>query len=129
MAPAETLTPRERVSLALNHEEPDRIPIDLGGFQTGIHRVAYQDLIAHLGLEEEPPALLYVPLSQMAERFSKLSVQLLPLNLIVKSGIESAGLVPAVEKAVWSYDPDQPVTGATSMEQVVANPSARRSSA
>jgi uroporphyrinogen decarboxylase len=57
MSHHETMTPRERVSLALNYEEPDRIPIDLGGFQTGIHRVAYQDLIAHLGLEEEPPIL------------------------------------------------------------------------
>jgi uroporphyrinogen decarboxylase len=43
--------------MALNHEEPDRIPIDLGGFQTGIHRIAYRDLIEHLGLEEEPPIL------------------------------------------------------------------------
>jgi uroporphyrinogen decarboxylase len=25
------MTPRERVVLALNHKEPDRIPIDLGG--------------------------------------------------------------------------------------------------
>jgi uroporphyrinogen decarboxylase len=57
MASSETMSPRERVSLALNHEEPDRIPIDLGGFQTGIHRVAYQDLIAHLGLKEKPPIL------------------------------------------------------------------------
>jgi predicted permease len=76
--------------------------------------------VKELGLEEEPPVLLYVPLSQMAERFSKLSVQLLPLRLVVKSDVESAGLVPAVEKAVWSYDPDQPVTGAIPMEQVVA---------
>jgi hypothetical protein len=68
--------------------------------------------VRELGLKQEPPAVLYVPLSQMGERFSKLSVQLLPLNLIVKSDMESAGLAPAVEKAVWSYDPDQPMTGA-----------------
>ena len=34
----ETLTPRERVHKALNHEIPDRVPIDLGGNQTGIHK-------------------------------------------------------------------------------------------
>ncbi len=29
---------RERIQLALNHQEPDRIPLDLGaGFQTGMH--------------------------------------------------------------------------------------------
>jgi uroporphyrinogen decarboxylase len=38
---------------ALNFEEPDRVPIDLGGFQTGIHKRAYQDLLDYLGLEEE----------------------------------------------------------------------------
>ena len=49
----ETMTPRERVTKALNHQIPDRIPIDLGGFQTGIHKKAYAALIAHLGLKEE----------------------------------------------------------------------------
>ena len=40
------------VSAALRHEEPDRVPIDLGGFQTGIHKKAYEALIEHLGLDE-----------------------------------------------------------------------------
>ena len=44
----ETSTSRERVLKAVNHQQPDRIPIDLGGFQTGIHRKAYEDLIEHL---------------------------------------------------------------------------------
>jgi len=47
------MTPRERVLAALDHREPDRVPIDLGGNQTGIHKVAYRKLIEHLGLEEE----------------------------------------------------------------------------
>ena len=51
-AATETLTPRERVLTALSHRQPDRVPIDLGGNQTGIHRVAYEALAAHLGLEE-----------------------------------------------------------------------------
>lgn len=49
---AVTMTSRERVLSALNHHEPDRIPIDLGGNQTGIHKFAYADLTRHLGLEE-----------------------------------------------------------------------------
>lgn len=49
----ETMTPRERVLAALNHREPDRAPIDLGGCQTGIHRDAYTDLLEHLGMDEE----------------------------------------------------------------------------
>jgi len=49
----ETMTPRERVIKALNHQIPDRIPIDLGGFQTGIHKKAYAALIDYLGLKEK----------------------------------------------------------------------------
>ena len=42
---------RERVLMALNHEEPDRVPIDLGSTQvTGICRNTYADLLACLGL-------------------------------------------------------------------------------
>ena len=49
----ETTTSRQRVLKALNHEPPDRVPIDLGGNQTGIHKVAYQELIALLGIRDE----------------------------------------------------------------------------
>ncbi|MHC4799724.1 MAG: uroporphyrinogen decarboxylase family protein, partial [Planctomycetota bacterium] len=47
------MTSRERVLKAINHEVPDRVPIDFGGFQTGIHKFAYADLIEHLGIEDE----------------------------------------------------------------------------
>ena len=53
MAIKDKVTPRERVLKALNHEQPDRVPIDLGGNQTGIHRMAYQALIDHLGIHDE----------------------------------------------------------------------------
>jgi uroporphyrinogen decarboxylase len=49
----ETLTPRQRVLTALEHREPDRVPIDLGGNQTGIHRLAYETLLARLGWQED----------------------------------------------------------------------------
>ena len=42
---------RERVILALNHKEPDRVPFDLGGtVVTGIHTQAYANLRTCLGL-------------------------------------------------------------------------------
>lgn len=49
----ETMTSRERVLAAIEHREPDRVPIDLGGNQTGIHRLAYEALLETLGLAEE----------------------------------------------------------------------------
>ena len=46
---------RERVMKALNHEEPDRIPIDIGGtLCTGIMAVAYDRLKKHLGIDGKP---------------------------------------------------------------------------
>jgi len=45
------MTPRERVLTALNHKEPDRVPIDLGGtWVTTIHTDAYQELAKYIGL-------------------------------------------------------------------------------
>lgn len=48
------MTPRERVLAALNHQEPDRVPIDLGSCgPAGIHVQAYKRLLKVLGIEEE----------------------------------------------------------------------------
>ena len=44
---------RERVRRALNHQEPDRVPIDLGGYQTGIMVYAYNMVKEMLGVEEK----------------------------------------------------------------------------
>ena len=41
---------RERLIAAINHREPDRVPVDLGSTpSTGISMVAYQNLINYLG--------------------------------------------------------------------------------
>lgn len=61
----ETMTSRERLLKALNHEEPDRVPIDLGGNQTGIHKFAYKALIEHLGIEDE--VRIMDPVQQLAQ--------------------------------------------------------------
>ncbi len=52
MASIEQMTSRERVLVALNMQIPDRVPIDLGGFQSGIHKKAYMDLLRFLGKDE-----------------------------------------------------------------------------
>ena len=45
---------RERAIRALNHEEADRIPIDLGAtIISSIHKDAYLDLKQYLGMEPE----------------------------------------------------------------------------
>lgn len=48
------MEPRKRVRWALNHQEPDRVPIDFGGtLCSSIHRDAYVALKGHLGMEVE----------------------------------------------------------------------------
>ena len=70
----ETMTSRERVLTALSHQVPDRVPIDLGGFQTGIHRKAYENLLRYLGIEDDvrildPVQQLVVPCEELLQRF------------------------------------------------------------
>ena len=43
---------KERVLMALNHEPPDRVPIDLGGRQTTLMIPAYEKLKAYLGFTD-----------------------------------------------------------------------------
>ncbi len=57
---------RQRVLAALNHREPDRVPVDLSGHRSsGIAAMAYARLRRHLGLAERP-IRVYDPLQQLA---------------------------------------------------------------
>ena len=45
------MTSRERVATALNHQEPDRVPLDIGaGQSTGLVAEAYENLQAYTGI-------------------------------------------------------------------------------
>ena len=60
------MTSRERILTALNHREPDRVPIDLGSYRSsGIAAIAYPKLRAALGLEPKP-IYVYDPVQQLA---------------------------------------------------------------
>ncbi len=79
------MSSRERLLTALQHQEPDRIPFDLGSTQvTGIHVIAYQRLREYLGLPAVEPTICD-------------EVQGLALpddDLIEKLGIDVRGLFP-----------------------------------
>lgn len=52
------MKPRERLQRALNHQEADRVPMDLGATRnSGITMPAYQRLVEYLGLELEAQPL------------------------------------------------------------------------
>ncbi len=71
------LTSRQRLLTTLDHREPDRVPVDLGGNQTGIHRIAYQNLIRHLGLVED---IVIMDLAQQLARPSEAVLQRLRID-------------------------------------------------
>lgn len=76
---------RERILAALNHQEPDRIPFDLGSTQvTGIHVVAYQRLREYLGLPQVKPIMCDV-IQQLA---------LPDYDVVEKLGVDVRGLFP-----------------------------------
>ncbi|MHB1315796.1 MAG: uroporphyrinogen decarboxylase family protein [Christensenellales bacterium] len=53
------MTSRERVYKAIRFEEPDRVPVDIGGTDvTSIHMDAYINIAKHLGLDLEPPKVI-----------------------------------------------------------------------
>ncbi len=60
------MTSRERILAALNHQQPDRVPIDFGGHRSsGIAAMAYPKLREALGLPERP-VRVYDPIQQLA---------------------------------------------------------------
>jgi len=60
------MNPRERVLAALNHRQPDRVPVDFGGHRSsGIAAIAYRKLRQALGLPERP-IRVYDPVQQLA---------------------------------------------------------------
>ncbi|MEI2726196.1 MAG: hypothetical protein V9H26_22580 [Verrucomicrobiota bacterium] len=47
------MTSRERILAAIEHRQPDKVPIDLGATpSSGISAIAYGKLKQHLGLTE-----------------------------------------------------------------------------
>lgn len=66
------MTPRERVLASLSHEEPDRVPLDLGGLATTIESVPYDELKKYLGIKGETRLFLrdhVDPPEEVLERF------------------------------------------------------------
>jgi uroporphyrinogen decarboxylase len=78
------LTSRQRVLKAVNHEEPDRVPIDIGGtLLTGIHKNAHKNLVEYLGypyVEEDLDIIqqLVKPDQRILDRFGNDCYRVLP---------------------------------------------------
>ncbi len=97
-----SLSHRDRVLAVLNHEVPDRYPIDLGGCPaTGINLYAYQRLVRHLGLPgpirvQTERSLLAWPDAAVLERFDA------HLGLIIAHTAEDSGERSVFEEAAYN---------------------------
>ncbi len=61
------MTPRKRILTAIQHKEPDRVPVDFGSTpSSGISAVAYSNLINYLGYGDLP-VRVYDVVQQLAE--------------------------------------------------------------
>ena len=82
------MTSRERVIAALEHREPDRVPIDLGGtIMSGIMAHALDRLRKHLGLERRPVRVyeIFQMLGEVeADLVERLGVDVLPVEPMVQ---------------------------------------------
>lgn len=82
------LTPAERLKMALNHKEPDRIPLDLGSTKmSGISIKAYQNFINYKGWQDmdNNPKILD-PVQQLA---------LVNEAVLRKISVDTRGLIPS----------------------------------
>ena len=98
---------RERVNTTLNHKEPDKVPLDLGGNQTSIHIKAYKKLIEYLEIEDREIQIcdfiqqIALPCDELLERFNIDIKYIRPLGGMVKID----GFEPRYEgKYVGVYD-------------------------
>ena len=81
-----SMTPRQRVIATLNHEQPDRVPIDFGSnYNTSVNVIAYNRLKRHLGITSPTymrytiPMLAAVDLDEGREVMKMMGGDVLPL--------------------------------------------------
>lgn len=85
------MTPRERVRIALQHREPDRVPIDSNGIVSSIHEVAYGNLLHRLGRSEE--IVILDPVQRIA---------LASEEVLITLGVDTRYLYPNAPDG-WEY--------------------------
>jgi len=96
-----------------------RIIIERGSARVPHEIVGVIGDVKSFGLEEETHAELFHPYPQAPSTI---------LGVVVRTRVEPASLAPAVRSAVWSVDPDQPITYLMPMSDLAAESLAFRRS-
>jgi putative ABC transport system permease protein len=88
----------------------DPSPREIIGVVRNVHEV---------GLDAEPPAVIYAPQVQMPPPFHAWFVRLRPHTLLVRGSAAPAALEQAMQRAVWEVDPQLSITEVTPMKELV----------
>ncbi len=67
-----------------------------------------------------PVPTLYVPLAQQNDLYTALAVRLLAFSVVVRGDGRPAELARSAQQAIWSVDPQQPVSDVRPMGEIVA---------
>jgi predicted permease len=77
--------------------------------------------VREVGLSQDAPPVIYVPVAQVSDLLTKLANSLIPASWIVKASTTTFGLAPMIEREFTSAGGQLPVAKVQSMEQVVAS--------
>jgi predicted permease len=76
--------------------------------------------VREVALGEAPEPTVYVPMSQQHDSWAALATRVVPFSLAVRADARAADLTRAVQQAVWSVDPQQPISEIRLLEDIVA---------
>lgn len=104
------LTSRERVELALNHQEPDRVPLDLGSCgQTGMHVTTVYQLRQALGLDAPGTPVKVIEPYQMLGEIKMDLIEALRVDVIGLGGLNTLFGYKSEKWKPWTFHDGTPL--------------------
>lgn len=76
--------------------------------------------VREISLDSDPPAIVYVPLSQIPQAVAGLLVGSLPEALVVRASGAPADVARGVQDAIREIDSSQPVTDVLALDEIVS---------
>jgi predicted permease len=70
-------------------------------------------------LTDRPPAIVYLAMSLQNDGITALAIRLLPISVVVRAEGPAGVVTQAMQQAIWSVDPAQPVSDVRLMREIV----------
>jgi putative ABC transport system permease protein len=82
--------------------------------------------VREIGLDQDAPPVLYIPLGQEPDAMATLGNRVLPSSWAVRATGDPTGLARAVQQEVLRVDPDLPVARVMTMDRIIGKSIARQ---